>query len=66
MVEDVGVGGDGEALRIGDGSVGVELGADLPGPIVFLCDCADAFGEAAAVGDGAVEEPKDGGGAECV
>jgi len=63
-VEDGGVGGDGDGWGGDDGGVGVEDDFDFPGPSVARGEIRELSGEAAAVGDGAVEEPVDGRGGE--
>ena len=60
LIEDGGVGGDGYARRGYERGVGVEDDFDFPGPVVARRKVGELCGEAAAVGDGAIEEPEDG------
>jgi hypothetical protein len=65
VIDHHGVGTDDDGVAGGDEvGVGIEDGVHGPGPVVLLGEFADAGGEAAAVGDGLVEKPVDGGGVE--
>lgn len=59
LVEDCGVGGDGDTGGGDEGGVGVEDDFYFPRPVVTHGEVGEFGGEAAAVGDGAIEEPED-------